>query len=282
MQVLKCAHSFITTDDEEVCTQCGHVRTKFAEELAFDDKTYALNAHFTPISRRYLFPQRYVDQKFMPIGGRRTDHLIDMFCNELGIGHQGLKIAAADLYKITCNKNLMRGLNLPVTVAACLYITAKKMQITVTLAQLADIIIKNDMVPARARNRKAIRRHVRMFIYRLVTKCMVRNDMKQPINDIHPVIVMMSQVGTRGNYSQVVIRHCIDVFNAVREQDVNAFAGRKPAMAAATLVFMYNGGARGVIALCKDFKVSDVNLRNNLISFRALLDKHGIKYPTLP
>jgi transcription initiation factor TFIIIB Brf1 subunit/transcription initiation factor TFIIB len=279
MQVLKCTHKFITTDDEEVCTQCGHVQTKFADELGFDEKTYTLNEHFTPIPRRFLFPQRYVDQKFMPSSLRRIDHLIDMFCNELGITHAGLRIATMEMYKIPRNKNLMRGLNLAVTVAACLYITAQKIQITITLAQLADIIIKNDMIPGRAKGRKAIRRHVRMFIYRLVTKCMVNNDIKQTISDIHPVIVMMSQVGARAQYRQVVIRHCINVFNTIIAQDVNAFAGRKPSMSAATLVFIFNNGARGTMALCKDFKVSDVQLRNNLIRFRALLTKHGIKYP---
>jgi hypothetical protein len=45
------------------------------------------------------------------------------------------------------------------------------------------------------------------------------------------------------------------------------------------LVFMFNDGQRGTIALCRDFKVSDVALRRNLIRLHELLDKCGIKRP---
>jgi transcription initiation factor TFIIIB Brf1 subunit/transcription initiation factor TFIIB len=286
MQILRpeCVHRFITTDTEDVCTNCGCVKhSSLSDDMTVEDITHnsPLSWESTPIHSRFLRTQRWTDQKYVSKNRQRARNLIDLFCKELGIEHDGLKQGTLDMFRRSSSRNLVRGLNMAISVSACLYVTAQRLHITVTLVQLADIVIKQDLVPQRARNHRGLRRHIQRFIYRLASRCIRTNDIKPVESDIHPVVIMVSRVASRHSYDQGRVKQCIEAINTLLAADATVFAGRKPAGEAAILLCVYLRGTISQVQLATDFRVSETHIYNNLIRIKNLLDKYGIKHPEI-
>jgi len=275
MQVLtECIHKFITTDTEDVCVQCGYVKPELQEIPQAYYTAYVFDGLPTPIAGRYHRMQRYAEQKYLK-DMSKIRVLVSLFCKELGVHHTHLESGTISLYK----HSRSRGLNRPLTVSACFYVTARRMHIPITLTRLADVIIKHGLVPGQARNHRGLRRHIQRLIYNLASKCMRLNEVEQRPTDIHPIVIMLSQTGARCGHDPVLTRQCITAVNTILAADPNAFAGRKPAGEAALLLHVIGGMAKRCLA--RDFGISAQHIRGNLIRVRALLDKYGIEHPAI-
>lgn len=278
------------TETDEVCRNCGYVNQNVEQVLEWDQPTSALNHSHTPIAPEFRHSQRYVDGKYVKLGVKRARRVIDLLTKELGVHHSALNNGTMLLYTHRSNRKLARGLNHAITVTACMYVTAQKMHITITLSQLADILIKHDLIPARARSHPGLRRYIRALIYRLANRCMRNNNIEPSLDDVHPVAVLISQVGAQYKYDPSLIRSAIEVVNTLLRHDVNVFAGRKPAGDAATILYVYaNGsfpyGKTGAVTkngLARDFKISTQQIRQNLIRIDGLFIKYDIRRAPLP
>ena len=288
MQVLECTHRFILTDSEQVCELCGYTTPSELEEAPFTvDKAVSLYDHGNFIGRaqQYNYMQRYVDQQFNAHSIRRAQYLTSIYLKELGINHPVLKYDTINMYQNPNNTKLIRGRNLTLTIAACMYICAQRMHVTITIAQLIDIILKYDLPLRLALNqlRKDKIRHIKKLLSATIRKWVIKNSLYYARNDkVHDVIALISQVGAQNGYSSLAIRQAIDMATEILRHDPIIFAGGKPGVYAAVLVYIAYGGKILKKTLANDFKITDPPMLVKLKRLIELLDRYGIKHPEIP
>jgi hypothetical protein len=294
----ECIHKFILVGNEEVCELCGRAQPY---ECIIPKKSrfvYHYNT-YTPVPGKFNNLQhRYIDNAFMRTGTKRVQRLVTLFTKELGITHPILQLDIINLYNKPSNTRTTAGKNLALTIAAYMYICAQRLGITLTIAQLTDVLLKYDIDHGIHRAmREDKKRFIKTLISGAVRQCVVKNDLYFKRNEeIHDVIIQISQVGAQKGYDPLIVRQAIFLTNQLLEHDPNVFAGLKPSLNAALMVYIAAGGkiryknSRGKIIwikwkqkpLSRDFRTTSQQMPVRLKRLIELLDMYGIERPALP